>query len=85
MPSPGEPPNRDVFEGPDGRPSERWQQWFSDMWRTVVPRRQAYIPTIAGAPTFTPESRGGLVAMVYDTTNNKLYVYNGAWKSVTLS
>lgn len=25
------------------------------------------------------------IAMYYDTTTNKLYVYNGAWKSVTLS
>ncbi len=40
------------------------------------------IPKCAGAPTGTPSSGG---SMVYDTTNNKLYVYNGGWKSVTLS
>jgi len=44
-----------------------------------------YIPTSAGTPTGTPTTYTGRVAMEYDTTNNKLYVYNGAWKSVTLA
>jgi hypothetical protein len=44
-----------------------------------------YIPTSAGAPTGVPAAYTGKVAMEYDTTNNKLYVYNGAWKSVTLA
>lgn len=44
-----------------------------------------YIPTSAGAPTGIPTAYTGKVAMQYDTTNNKLYVYNGAWKSVTLA
>lgn len=41
------------------------------------------IPTCAGTPTGVPVIGNG--AMVYDTTNNKLYVYNGAWKGVTLT
>lgn len=44
-----------------------------------------YIPTCAGAPTGTPTSFTGRVPIIYDTSNNKIYVYNGAWKSVTLS
>lgn len=44
-----------------------------------------YLPSCAGAPTGVPTSRTGTVATVYDTSNNKLYVYNGAWKSVTLA
>lgn len=44
-----------------------------------------YIPSCAGAPTGTPTTHTGTAPMVYDTTDNKLYVYNGAWKSVTLS
>lgn len=43
-----------------------------------------YIPTCAGTPSGVPTSEVG-VATVYDTTNNKLYVYNGGWKSVTLA
>ena len=44
-----------------------------------------YIPVSAGAPTGTPTAYTGKVAMEYDTTNNKLYIYNGGWKSVTLA
>jgi fructose-specific component phosphotransferase system IIB-like protein len=44
-----------------------------------------YLPTCAGTPTGVPTAKTGRVATVYDTTNNKLYVYNGAWKGVTLA
>lgn len=44
-----------------------------------------YIPTSAGAPTGVPASYTGKVAMQYDTTNNKLWVYNGGWKFVVLA
>lgn len=44
-----------------------------------------YIPTSAGAPTGVPTAQTGTVAMEYDTTNNNLYVYNGAWKKVLLA
>lgn len=44
-----------------------------------------YIPTSAGAPTGTPTTNTGRVAMVYDTTNNEFYIYNGAWKKVALA
>lgn len=44
-----------------------------------------YIPTVAGAPEGTPTTQSGRVALVYDKTNNKLYLYNGAWKSVALT
>jgi hypothetical protein len=32
-----------------------------------------------------PTAETGSAAVVYDTTNYKLYVYNGAWKGVTLA
>lgn len=44
-----------------------------------------YIPTSAGAPTGVPTAYTGTVAMEYDTTNDKLCVYNGAWKCVVLT
>lgn len=40
-----------------------------------------YIPSCAGTPTGVPTGQTGTVALVYDTTNNKIYVYNGAWKA----
>lgn len=44
-----------------------------------------YIASCAGVATGTPATNTGRVPMVYDTTNNKLGIYNGAWKWVTLS
>jgi len=41
-----------------------------------------YIPTCAGTPTGTPTGQAGNVPLIYDSTNNVLYVYsNGAWRS----
>lgn len=44
-----------------------------------------YIPSAAGAPTGVPTAIANHVPMYYDTTNERFYVYNGAWKSVTLA
>jgi hypothetical protein len=43
-----------------------------------------YMPTCAGAPTGVPVKQAGFVPFVYDTTNNKLWIYNGVWKGVAL-
>lgn len=40
-----------------------------------------YIPSCAGTPTGVPTAKTGRMPIVYDNTNNKLYVYNGAWKA----
>ncbi len=39
-----------------------------------------YIDSCAGTPTGVPTAYTGRVPIIYDTTNNKLAVYNGAWK-----
>lgn len=39
-----------------------------------------YIPTCAGTPTGVPTSNTGRVALVYDTTNDQFWIYNGSWK-----
>lgn len=39
-----------------------------------------YVDTCAGTPTGVPTGKTGRTALVYDTTNNKLAIYNGAWK-----
>ena len=41
-----------------------------------------YIPSCAGIPTGIPTTNTGRAAMVYDSTNNRMYVYNGAWRSM---
>jgi hypothetical protein len=42
-----------------------------------------YIPACAGPPTGVPTAYTGRVPMVYDSTNNKFYIYNGGWKGGT--
>jgi len=44
-----------------------------------------YIPTSAGAPTGVPTAYTGKVALEFDTTNNDLYIYDGAWIKVALA
>lgn len=42
----------------------------------------AFIPRVNGAPTGVPANvPTGYIAWCYDFTNNKMYVYNGAWKA----
>lgn len=43
-----------------------------------------YTNTCSGTPTGTPTSISGRVPMLYDTSANKLWVYNGAWKGILL-
>ena len=43
-----------------------------------------HIPTCAGTPTGVPANTPtGAAALVFDSTNNKLYVYDGGWVDVT--
>lgn len=44
-----------------------------------------YIPANTGAPSGTPTAKTGFVPIYYDATNNRLYVYNGAWKYAALT
>lgn len=44
-----------------------------------------YMPTCPGPPTGVPVARFGYVPFVYDTTNNKLWIYNGAWRGVVVT
>lgn len=44
-----------------------------------------YIPTCAGTPTGTPTTFTGRVPIVFDTTNHKLYAFEGgSWKGGTV-
>jgi hypothetical protein len=45
-----------------------------------------YLESCAGVPGGTPASpHAGGVPMIYDSTNNRLYCYNGGWKGVVLA
>ena len=56
--------------------------WFrSSALATNATTGHFYVPTSAGAPTGVPATKTGQVALQYDSTNEKLYVYNGAWKA----
>ena len=41
-----------------------------------------FLPKVAGAPTGVPANvPTGFIAACYDTTDHKIYVYDGAWKA----
>ncbi len=44
-----------------------------------------YLPSVPGAPTGVPTVQTGTAAAVFDTTNSKIWVYNGSWKGVVVS
>lgn len=44
-----------------------------------------YIPSASGAPTGTPSAVSGMTPMYYDTSNHKIWFYDGTWKGVTVS
>jgi hypothetical protein len=85
MPALTPPPNDLPMTDDSGRPTRAWAPWFAQLRATLVPKRAFYIPVSDGAPTFTPETRAGFVAMAYDTANNRIYVFNGSWKLVALT
>ena len=41
-----------------------------------------YLPSLPGAPTGTPITYGAGVPLVYDTTDSKLFTYNGSWQEI---
>lgn len=84
-------PTRLVFlTTPDGASSATEKMRIDSLGNKVLTSQSAlntaatdgfvYIPTCAGTPTGVPTAYTGSVAIIYDTTNNKLAIYNGAWK-----
>lgn len=48
---------------------------------TTATAELLYVPSCAGTPTGVPSGYTGMVPLVVDSTNNKLYFYsNGAWR-----
>lgn len=43
-----------------------------------------YLPSCTGNPSGTPTTRTGTNACVYDTANNKIWVYNGSWRGIVV-
>jgi len=44
-----------------------------------------FIPSCNGTPTGVPTLAGSSIPLIYDTANNRLYAYNGAWKVIQAS
>lgn len=41
-----------------------------------------FVPKVAGAPTGVPTNvPAGFLALAYDSTDHKIYVYDGGWKA----
>jgi hypothetical protein len=63
--------NRDVLLGPSGAV-------------TAMTAGFPYMPAVAGVPSGVPTARAGYVPFMFDTTNNRLYIYDGAWLTTTV-
>jgi hypothetical protein len=90
--------NNYAFYGDIAAASNRWNLYMNGTARnylagglevvagtTGMTTGFTHVPAAAGAPTGAPTNPTGNTPLYYDTTNNKLYVYNGAWKSVSLT
>jgi hypothetical protein len=44
----------------------------------------AYVPATDGPPTGTPDPEEGTVALAFDRTNGRLYVFDAGWVSVQM-
>jgi len=60
---------------------QEWHKSDGTLYSAVNSLGQLVLATSAGAPSGTPATG----TMVYDTTNNKIWVYNGSWKGVALT
>jgi len=78
-----------LINGITGQP-----HWTIDSYGNIFPSQGTnaqtngmfYIPSCSGAPTGVPTiENAGITCLMYDETNNKLYAYNGGWKSVSLT
>jgi hypothetical protein len=86
MPQLNAPPAAQALTERSGQVSLGWAQWFTQLWRTVVPERAFYIPTTDGAPAFTPEARAGFAPMTFDPATGILYIHDESnWLSTTLT
>lgn len=65
-------------------PNSNGLEFTSGVLATTATDGFITLPTCAGTPTGTPGSGAG--ASIYDTSANKLWIYNGSvWKSVALT
>lgn len=76
--------------------SSEWGKWLSKAKRlanfflllgdaplaTTATSGHMYIPSCAGVPTGIPGTITGRNAMVWDSVNKKLFVYDGGWNAM---
>ncbi len=74
------------------KPMDDWQMMLvsgSDVGGDTVlshgSSANLFIPAVDSDPVDTPTDRPGFVAIKYNTSNNKLWIYNSGWVSTTLA
>ena len=59
--------------------------WGTAALATTATDGFLYIPTCAGTPTGVPTAFTGRLPMIYDSTGNKFWIYDGGWIGVALA